>query len=542
MRVVLAVFADFEQAPFGRSRLLEDLNGRPILDRTLAAALRVTAADEVFLVVSPRDAEPAAAAVARHAGVQLLTCDSGERPRRRLMRTARKWSLDAWRGGLLGATWFDEFLEPLEVGRVLDATRADAVLCIEGHQPGFDPVLGNGVIETQRERSAEAEFIFDQAPPGLSGPVLTRKMAASLIESQAPFGIVLAYRPEAPRMDLITKPMCRRIDSTVIQTQARFVADTDISCARLSGALAAVGDEADAMALAGWARAHPLRAAALPVEVELELTTGDPLPESTLRARGARIPTRMIADAGSLDALAGELGACDDRLVWLGGHGDPLAHPAFGEICTALRAAGVFGLGLATPLVDLTPPQLEAIFGAPLDVVEVQLDANTAETYRRVHGADRFEQVLAHLDTLHRNRQIRQSPQPILTCSMTRCAATFDEIEGFFDRWIATVGWAVLRGYGTLDGTLAPDALPGTTPPIRAACRRLASRLTLLADGRAVACSEDPRGRQELGRWDSETLTAIWRGDARGALREAHQDGRTGSLPVCGGCRQWHLA
>ena len=275
------------------------------------------------------------------------------------------------------------------------------------------------------------------------------------------------------------------------------------------------------------------------MEIELEITTDDPLPETTLRPRGRRAPRRVLDDPAAVGRLGRQLAEFDDRRVVLCGHGDPLRHPAFGEVCRELRAAGVAGIGVTTPLVELSDEQIVALVEHRVDLVEVQLDANSAQTYRQVHQADAFEQVLANVDRLRAARETHQSPQPLVVCSLTRCAATVGEVEGFFERWIRATGSAVIRGYNDFAGEMPADALPNMTPLIRSACRRLANRMTLLADGRVTVCEQDFAGRGGFGDWRRDDLTNLWASASLAPVREGHSRESWNGLPLCGACGEW---
>lgn len=550
MKIVAAVFADFRETFLGGpSQLGAGLGSRTVLGHLLARLARVEGVDARCLVVRPQDAGAAAAAVGdgavAAAGVELAAIDDVPRPRRRLIRSARKWNLDSWRGGPLGVTWFDEFVEAGAVARVLNQYQADAVLCLEGHQAALDPSIATRMVAHQRANAAEASFVFSQAPPGIAGVVVCREIVAELLEQQWPFGLLLAYRPEFPRADLITRPMACPVPAIVGQTAARFTGDTRRSREILSAAFAELGEDVNAAGLCEWMRSTMhTRAAPLPVEIEIELTTDDPLPGTTLRPRGDRVPRRGPADLDAIRRLADELARYDDRLVVLGGHGDPLLHPRFGEVCRAIRSAGVCGLAVVTPLVELLPENLDTLLDAQVDLVEVQLDANTRETYAALQGADAFDAVLANIERIEAARRERESAQPIVMPSLTRCGATIGEMEAFFDRWIQATGWALVRGDHDYGGQLRrphmdnPPVL-GAAPVVRGACRRLGSRVALLADGSVAQCGQDFRGIGVLGRWLDRPMADVWDDPAIASLREDHSRLDLRRRPLCAACDEW---
>lgn len=545
MKVVAAVFADFHETFLGGpSQLGTTLCSRPILAHTLHRLAQVAGVDARCLFVRERDAEAAHAAVA-DANLSdrftILPGDDGARPRRDLIRSARKWNLCAWRGTPLGTTAFDEFVEPVQVARVLQHFRAEAALCLDGHQPVLDPGITSRLVEAQRERAADTRLAFTLAPPGVSGIVLTAELVRELVEQQIPVGLTTAYRPEVPKPDVITREMCVRIDPAVTQTPARLTGDTRRSRELLTEAFAALGEDCSAGELCAWVRRFDnARAGTLPVEVELELTTDDPLPETTLRPRGQCVPRRRLDDLSAIERRARELAQYDDRLVVLGGHGDPLVHSAFPDVCRMLRSAGVCGIAAATPLVEMSAEALGALIEARIDVLEVLLDANTPEVYRQVHGSDAFERVLGNVERVEAARQEHRSPQPIILASLTRCAATLPDQEAFFDRWIRATGGAVLRGYSAYCGQLPADTLLGTTPLVREPCRRLGRRLMLLADGTVPLCSQDFRASEPLANWIAQPLSEIWAGERLEAVRRAHSRLDLTALALCAECGDWH--
>lgn len=543
MRTVAAVFADFAENFWGGPSQLETRVGsRTILAHTLARLACVEGLAARCLLVRPEHAARARAAL-ESSGVgdqiELLATDDGRRRRRGLIRSARKWNFEAWRGSPLGTTWFDEFCDACAAARVLDHYQAEAVLCLDGHMPLLDVNIASAMLR-HAEDQRETGFTFTQAPPGVAGLLLRRETVRDVLQRDIPVGLLMSYRPETPRIDLITRPECLPVDAAVFQTAVRLTGDMQHSLALLRAAVDALGETCAAPAVFEWIRRNaPSRAERLPLEVTLELTTDDPLPDTTLRPRGSRVPARRLAGAARVGDLGRELAALDDRLVVLAGHGDPLLHPAFAQACTSLRSAGVFGLGVETTLAELSDEALAGLFDAGVDVVEVRLDAMTREAYARVHGGDRFEQALANVARLEAERVRRQSPQPIVLCSLTRCAATLPEMEAFFDHWIRASGGAVLHGYSRFCGALPPDALLALTPPVREPCRRIARRLTLLADGRVPLCDEDARGETTIGNWQEQSLAEIWSGRPMQQARAAHAGLALQQYPLCASCDEW---
>lgn len=565
MKIVAAVFADFVESFLGGpSRLSTALASSTVIGHTLARLMHIEGVAERLLVVRPRDAAMAGVWL-KQTGLEnrvtISTCDGGERPRRGLLRSARKWGLASWRGTPLGTTWFDEYIEPLAVARLLDETGAEGALCFDGCQPLLDPGIASRMVQHARDNEADASFVFTQAPPGLAGILLRRQVTRELLENNWPVGLLLSYRPELPRGDLITRAMCCAVPATVAQTQSRFCADTRRSAQVVAGVFASLGQHANAESACQFARQQERKLPGLPVELELELTTADPTPRTTLRLRGDRLPQRSLSDFSALERLFAEFARSDraepipeqfdraeprdriagdrDGLLVLGGHGDPLQHSRFGDVLRSARRAGVCGISVVSPLVDLSEANLEALFENRVDVLEIQIDATSRESYVRLHGVDAFERVLANVDRIESERRRRLCPQPLLVPSLTRCAATLPELESFFDGWIRRTGWALIRGYSTFADRLPADELIGCGPLIRGGCRRLNTRLMLHADGAVPRCGQDFEGAFPVGYWTTTRLGEIWAGARLTSLRQQHEGGHFTELPLCRNCDEW---
>ncbi|MBN2448496.1 MAG: SPASM domain-containing protein [Phycisphaerae bacterium] len=544
MKIVAGVFADFQHAYLGGSSALNTMLGsRTIIEHTLQRLMRVEGLAGRALIVKPDDTEAARAALRRAQlsdAIVVQPIDDVPRVRQPLLRAGRLWNLHAWRGSLLGTSWFDEFVDARLVAKVLDHNKCEGVLCLAGYQPALDPALATRMIEHQTANELEATFTFTEAPPGLAGIILRRDRVAGLLEQNIPVGILFVYRPEMIQGEPNVRPPCCTISTAIVQTPARLTGDTRRSREVLAAAFAELGEDAGAGELCAYVRRIGCDwAGSLPLEVEIELTTDDPLPETTLRPRGDRVPRRVLEDVGRVGALAGELAQYDDRLIVLGGHGDPLLHPRFREVCQAVRDAGVCGLAVVTSLVELSDANFDTLFEVPVDVVQIQFDANSAEVYQQLHRRDAFDQVMANVERLWRARRELDRPRPLVVCSLTRCSANLAELWQFYDRWIPPNGWAVIEGYNEYCGLLPPDELMSTTPPTREACRRLGRRLMLLADGTVPQCAQDVAGAAALADWRSEGLGKIWAGDRLAALRSDQEGLRLEERPLCGRCREW---
>ena len=113
-----------------------------------------------------------------------------------LVQTARKWSLDGWRGGIGGTTSFDEFTDSRLIAGVFRECAADEVLSVPPAAPLFDPELAARMIEHKHTTDEEVRMVFSQAPPGLAGVVLDAALVHELAGKNSPIGWTFSYQPD----------------------------------------------------------------------------------------------------------------------------------------------------------------------------------------------------------------------------------------------------------------------------------------------------------------------------------------------------------
>ncbi len=547
MKIIAVCHADFDCSPFGTpARLEADLEGIAVLRRTLmcARAARRVASVHVLVPAPQRQrAESAAAGL----DVQVETHEADPVPWQSYVASARKWSLDAWRGGLGSTSVFDETLHPWLLGALAQRESADGVVDVPAGASLLDCDLLDAMIAHYEQVHKQVRMTFTQAPPGLASAIYAPELLKDLTEANHWPGRMMAYQPAKPARDMIMLPCFYPPPFEVRTAVGRCIADTHSAVERMASIIQAAGNSAsndrtpDASAVARWLTASSVpRVGELPCEVEIELTTEDPLPDTTLRPRGRAINRHGSMPQPVFDTIIDELSARDDVRIVLGGFGDPLLADNFAQCLRKCRDAGIFGLAVRTPAVHLSDEAFDALLDARVDVVNVLLDAATPETYGRVHQADCFERVTANIDRLLAAHADRRQPQPLVVCEMTKTADTLAEMETFFDHWIERTGSAVLAGPGTYGGQWPNLAVMDMTPPLRSACRRLFARTMILADGSVTLCDQDFRGCHAVGKVTGSSVSDLWRSAALNDIRNAHLAGDWAACALCSPCRQWH--
>jgi hypothetical protein len=470
----------------------------------------------------------------------LQPVDAGDPPYRRLIRTARKWSLNGWRGGMGGSSVLDEYGHSGVVAAIAKQASAEVVWVGSGAAAVVDPGLIDAMVEHYTTRAREMRMTFAPVVPGLVGTVFQASLLEELSKQSIPPGWLLAYKPDAPQVDLAFKDCCYPSPRTMRHAAGRLIADTRRSTERVVDLLAEYPDP-DGEAAGQWlidrAKSH---VPSLPCEVEIELTTEDQLPDTPLRPRGDRVPKRDPIDPKIVARLARELAAYDDSLIVLGGFGEPLLHPQFDEICRILLEAGVFGVAVRTNGLGLDEPTIETLIRCRVDVVNVLIDAWNDETYRQLNPGKELSAVTAAIDRLTEARAAARQVEPLIVPQITKSKETVGDLDEFFDGWVRKLGWANVEGFSHYAGQLEDHGLMDMSPPTRRPCRRVRSRCMILADGRMTLCDQDFAGQTAVGSLVESSLSDLWHSQTMDDAREHHDRGRYDALPLCGACCEWH--
>lgn len=542
MKIIAAIQADLETTPLGgRSRLLHEIAGRTILDRTLHRTQRIEGISGIHLLV-PQRQRAAFSDLLAGRDISLHGVADAAPPYHAITAAGRIWGLDGWRGGIGGLCWFDEDIRTAELAAIARGVEAAAVLCIPAHAALVSPELSARLIEHYRERGHPMRLSFTPAPPGLAPVIFATDLLEELAGAGQPPGALLTYHPSRPTPDLAGRECCYRPAAHFSETRGRMLADTRRGLMRIEMAVGDGADDSTAEQLAHYWRGFEAQADPLgPEEIEIELTTDDPLRATTrLRPRLREGLQRGPIDLKLVERISDETSGMDDLRIVLGGFGEPLLHPHVVPIVEKLRRDGAAAIAIRTNGLAGDEATDRRLFDIPVDVLIVTLDATTAGQYVRAHGNDAFGRAMARVERWMQWREERRQVRPLIVPELMKTTLTFDEMEAFFDQWIERLGCASITAPSHAAGQCEDLAVTRIAPPRRLPCRRLGSRVMVLADGTVTACDQDVRGCSPMGSLSRAGLREVWMGDALQRLRSDHQRGEIGAHPLCAACDEWH--
>lgn len=547
---IALIVADSRYWRFGQPAQLDDRLGEAtVFEHTLRRAARVSRVEQIVLV-HPADQPPPALPPNLPAGKPIVTFAAPSHlysPLDQRWVAARKWALTAWRGGLGGATVYDELLPAAVLAAAVEAHNTQAALLLRADWCLFDPAYADALIALHLEHPEAYKITFTQAPPGLSGIVTSLAVLKQFAQHQAGFGQALGYNPRAPHPDPIGRDVNHPIPALVRDTNRRFIYDTPRSRALLTALAQQLGprlDEADALTLAQACRDLEADDPAwhlqwLPQQVTLELTPRRPV-DGPITPQHYVTFDRPDMDTDLALRIIDQLGQAElggDIALLLGGLGDALLHPDWDRIILSAREAGVMGLGVETDLL-CSRDAIDRLLELPLDVLSIRLNADTADTYRQVMGPDAFGQLAEHLQYLVSRQRQKEDGLPWIVPRLIKTSQTLKDMESFFDRWVMAVGHAVIEPSRAGCGLMPQLSPVPMAPPRRRPCRQLAQRMTILSDGQVALCDQDWLAQAPLGDAHTQPLIDIWR-RVRQPL-ESHLAGRFDEPALCAACSEWH--
>ena len=531
--VVAVVPIDPDRGGIGVGRGLNaNLGGRSILQRTLE---RIDSANGItamaLLVPDGFDVDAAIDRTRIEHPIHVHEC--GARvfgPEQEAIRVARAVAPTSWRGGIHGMTCFDEVFAPGPTAAVLAALDADAALLVGADWPfvAVDEPGGLDEILERHRKHPDSTWVFGQGPPGRTAMVLARSAVEIMRRNRCRVGTIghqLGYRPEMPEGDPIVGDACVNAEPAVRSAVARFAVDTPREIKRIERAIGPMllGESSPdsreiAIRLEHRTLSGPL---ATPRFLRVELNTG---------RTGRRIGTpeaieveRPPMQESMFRRIVEPLADAGDAVLFLDGAGDPVLHPRFDDFIEIAMDAGVRVVSIRTDLAG-DSSVVDRLLATRVGVVEVDLDAETAATYRLMHGADRFEEVIENLERLvvGRRRLDGDAPAelpielaftlPWVVPRFERRAENVDELPEFFERWRRRLGVAVIDGpvrWPAATGTPV-DLLSPTWPPPRHDEMVNSVRMTVLADGSVPIAETDLAGLTSIGRVGERSLQELW--------------------------------
>jgi hypothetical protein len=450
---------------------------------------------------------------------------------------AQRWA-DGWRGGLLSTCDFDLGFHGAWAEEVANNLEADAVVLVDPASGLVDPMLIDAAIERAMNQE-QAELIFSPVAPGLGAPLIRRSLLQRLASTTLHPGRMLHYMPEQPMRDPLGGAGCVEVPTSAARTRWRFKLDSDRQIDRIAAASVCLNGTLIKTAseeLVARLDAHQYTDAH-PREIVLELNTRratKPIYAPTSHLTIER-PDLSLETA---QKLFEELSSIDDLRLTIAGAGDPLLADNFRTILQVAQRS-CRAVHIETDLLPENKDCLTELAESPVDVITVQIPALNRQTYAKIMGVDRVDEVIENMRTLVKLRAAYRRGIPLIVPTFTKCPENLGEMEGWYDQWLRAIGCAVIVGASHFAGQIPDVSVADMSPPRRRACARLSSRMTVLCDGSIVLCEQDVLGKNPIGNTERDSIIDVWQKRMSLARRD-HAAEQWDKYALCGACTEWH--
>ncbi len=238
--------------------------------------------------------------------------------------------------------------------------------------------------------------------------------------------------------------------------------------------------------------------------------------------------------------IVDEVARFKDRL-WVfryAADGESLLHPQFLDFVEEAKAAGIVPVNLTTNAMSLTDDKMRRLLRAPIDVIDVSLDAYSKDAYEQIRKKGKFDVVTENLRRLVALRNELGSPTRLMTSIIHQKEAAH-EIEAFRAYWGQYVDEVLVRGLNTDLGLVNVTETYFDQKLARWPCPQFWKRVTINHHGDVRFCVEDWFNRGVVGNLREQSIQEIWTGALYARFRELHQTGRWGDMAMCRPCLDW---
>jgi spiro-SPASM protein len=413
---------------------------------------------------------------------------------------------------------------------IFTRTGSDHICTIDTESPFLDASLIREMID--QHLTYLAEFTFSEnLPPGLSAEVISKELIASI--------------PDFPDKTL---PLSRVIRTNINQFDVElFYKEPDIRDKRLSFLSS---DARDKKIMENISSLHGKIPSYFEIKgiienntevlyigpsyLEVELTGSCEL-DCLYCYRNTLAKPHPDIDAGLLKNIFKQMRSFDlPYTVCYSGSGEPMMHPKFYEILALTNDEPL----VESIIVETSGLQADGNYlnfvlnqGSKIKTI-VNISGMNSETYLKLHGRDRFEQV--HKNILSLNEACNDR----LFIQIMKINETEPFLDAYYDFWEKQKLAIILQKQNTYLGRVQDRRYSDLTPLDRVPCWHLQRDLFILSDGRVSFCKQDVDGDWSCGSAAAETIPKIWEMKKESFIKDYKKNYAT--TPDCRSCDEWY--
>lgn len=224
------------------------------------------------------------------------------------------------------------------------------------------------------------------------------------------------------------------------------------------------------------------------------------------------------------------------------GRGEALINPDLPRMVRYAKEKGVRKIWLNTSGVLLSPKKSKELLDAGIDRLEVSIDAATRETFKKIKGKDKYDQVVKNTIECCRLKEELYSQKEIVV-SFVESAINTSEKDAFIKFWQNYANHVRIRPvhqHGALVSNLRESKEKKEEE--RLPCSILWERVEINYYGGLKYCEFDWENKEEVENVKNSSIKEIWNSEKYEQLRRLHIEKRFCEIPLCSICRSYHEA
>lgn len=525
-----------------KSRVLDDLCGKPVLLRTLERLQMINGVDQIIVITSDNTVDDQIMENVTDWG---FVCERFPIPQETMIRSPRynpafygyNYRRENMEDGIL--TWQIDAAEKHELSHVLITSPGSALLDFE---------KSSELLKEHLEQDADITIVQHQfnyirgsIPEIFKTEAL--KKARNNNQDYAIRGELSRYMFESQAGYSVNS--CE-LPSVRNRRDWYLIADSRRNLETLRSAYASAGANGEPVnrdKVLKWFEEDDLRRNPFPQRMEIETTTRCQLackmcPRTSFHFQEWDMEPELF------NKIMNDFARYDDQVVIFSGMGEPLLNPYTTEYIKYAKKAGIHKTILYTNGIELDKRKSEELCNSGLDIIVFNLQATNKEKYQEIHNKDFFGEVSKNIDEFMIVRHSLGKTNILVLINLIRPYLEVEEIEEFYSIWGTGtterphVDNFQICGYSSYGGRMTEFPERDFTMN-RFPCRQLAGDLYIMVDGRVTPCRQDFEGHYVLGNVRATSLESIWTGPRAAKIRELHNTGRWDEIKTCSNCKQW---
>lgn len=229
------------------------------------------------------------------------------------------------------------------------------------------------------------------------------------------------------------------------------------------------------------------------------------------------------------------------EMVCLNSDGEPLMDKNIGSRIKKLKDIGIKHVNISTNGALLSDQMINELIDVGLDDIRISLDGYSKETYEKVRGGLKYENVVENVHRLIDIRNRRNSDMHI-RLRMVELEENKDERMDWLLYWkeqVKATDRVQLMPKHSWSGLMTEETKERIAFYSDKPCVSVFSSFTINYDGVVQLCDSDVEQRVVMGNIREASIKEIWQGDKFEEIRGCHANGMRNRIDICKGCDHW---